>query len=184
MARYNSDGFYKICVIPNNSLYEPDVYRAKPVELVIAGNTLFTFVHFLYATIIYRVNTKHFRRKEFIMGAPVIHFEILGKDGKKLQDFYSKLFDWKIDSNNPMNYGLVQKEDGGIGGGVGPTQEGQSGYVTVYIEVPDTDEHLKKAEALGGKIVMPTTTIPNMVTFALFTDPEGNLVGLVKSETA
>jgi uncharacterized protein len=116
------------------------------------------------------------------MGAPVVHFEILAKDGKKLQNFYSKLFDWKIDSNNPINYGLVQKEEGGIGGGVAPARDGQPGYVTVYIEVPDPDEHLKKVETLGGKIVMPTTTIPGMVTFALFSDPEGNVVGLVKSE--
>lgn len=116
------------------------------------------------------------------MGAPVVHFEIMGKNGKKLQEFYSKLFDWKIDSNNPMNYGLVPKEGQGIGGGVGPTQDNQPGYVTNYIEVPDTDIALKNAERLGGKVVMPTTTIPGMVTYALFSHPEGNLVGLVKSE--
>jgi predicted enzyme related to lactoylglutathione lyase len=39
---------------------------------------------------------------------------------------------------------------------------------------------LKKIESLGGKTVVPTTEIPNMVTFALFKDPEGNMVGLVK----
>ena len=30
-------------------------------------------------------------------------------------------------------------------------------------------------------MVMPVTDIPNMVTFALFSDPEGNVVGLVSS---
>jgi len=116
------------------------------------------------------------------MGAPVVHFEIVGKSGAKLQGFYKDLFDWKIDTNNPMNYGLVQNEGRGIGGGVSAPEEGQPGYVTVYAEVPDTDAYLEKVEKLGGKTIMPTTVIPNMVTFALFADPDGNVIGLVKAE--
>ena len=120
--------------------------------------------------------------------APVVHFEVVGKDAKKLQSFYSKLFDWKINADNPMNYGLVEaaangKEvgKGSIGGGVGGTEPGQPGHVTFYVQVDDCDAYLKKVESIGGKTVVPTTEIPNMVTFALFADPEGNVVGLVKS---
>ncbi len=115
------------------------------------------------------------------MVAPVVHFEILGKDAKKLQDFYGKLFDWKIDADNPMNYGMVKSEGtAGIGGGVGPVEGGAPPHAIFYVEVPDTDAALKKVEEMGGKVVVPTTTIPDMVTFALFNDPEGNMVGLVK----
>lgn len=116
------------------------------------------------------------------MGAPVVHFEVVGKDPKKLQDFYGKLFDWKIDANNPMQYGLVAKEEAGVGGGIGAAEKGMPGHVTFYIEVKDPDEHLKKVQKLGGKVIVPTTVIPDMVTFALFADPEGNMVGLVKEE--
>lgn len=119
--------------------------------------------------------------------APVVHFEIIGKDGKKLQDFYSKLLDWKINADNPMNYGLVEAAGNGaevgkgsIGGGVSGAEEGMPGYVTVYAQVSDLAATLKKAESMGGKTVVPPTEIPNMVTFALFSDPEGNVVGLVK----
>ena len=28
------------------------------------------------------------------MANPVVHFEVTGKDGKKLQDFYSSAFGW------------------------------------------------------------------------------------------
>ncbi|MBS4029641.1 MAG: VOC family protein [Ignavibacteriales bacterium] len=114
------------------------------------------------------------------MAAPVVHFEILGKDGTKLQNYYKQLFDWDINSDNPMNYGLVAKSGEGIGGGVGPSQDGSSS-VTIYVEVKDIQGALDKAVALGGKIVMPVTEIPNMVTFAQFSDVEGNVVGLVKS---
>jgi len=101
----------------------------------------------------------------------------LGKMAKKLQNFYSKLFDWKINADNPMNYGLVEAGKGGIGGG---SQPGQPGYVTFYVGVPDVKAVLKKTESLGGKTVVPETEIPNMVTFGLFADPEGNHVGVVK----
>ena len=37
------------------------------------------------------------------MGQPVVHFEVVGKDGAALQSFYSELFGWEIDANNPMN---------------------------------------------------------------------------------
>ena len=30
------------------------------------------------------------------MGNPVVHFEISGRDGKKLIDFYSSIFGWNI----------------------------------------------------------------------------------------
>ena len=53
------------------------------------------------------------------MGNPVVHFEIAGKDGKKLQDFYGKAFDWKIKADESMGgYGMVEVGEGGIGGGI------------------------------------------------------------------
>ena len=64
------------------------------------------------------------------MGQPVVHFEVIGKDGKKLINYYSELFGWEIDANNPMNYGIVTREGNvnshgvGIGGGVGPAPPG------------------------------------------------------------
>ena len=101
------------------------------------------------------------------MPNPVVHFEVVGKDGKKLQDFYSGIFGWKIQADNPMNYGIVSADDtgGGIGGGIGPS-DGQTQQVTVYIAVDDPTAYLKKAEAAGGRTVMPETEIPGMVVLA------------------
>ena len=94
------------------------------------------------------------------MGQPVVHFEVIGKDEKKLQSYYSDLFGWEISADNPMNYGIVQREgntnpDGvGIGGGVGTGPEGYDGHVTFYVEVPDVEAALAKAESLGGTRLM------------------------------
>ncbi len=115
------------------------------------------------------------------MAAPVVHFEVLGKDTKKLQDFYSKLFDWKVNANNPINYGLVEAAgEKSIGGGIGSAPQGVAGHVTIYVQVDDLQTSLNKAESLGGKTIVPPTEIPNMVTFALLQDPEGHVIGLVK----
>lgn len=111
-------------------------------------------------------------------GHPVVHFEINARDPKALHSFYASLFGWKIDADNPMNYGLVQAGTGGINGGIGPA-EGVS-FVTFYVRVPDLEAALSKAGQLGGRTVVPPTHIPDMVTYAVFTDPEGNRIGLVK----
>jgi uncharacterized protein len=122
------------------------------------------------------------------MGQPVVHFEVVGKDGAKLQQYYSELFGWEVDADNPMNYGMVSREgnlgrDGvGIGGGVGQGPEGYEGHVTFYIAVPDVEEALQKAESLGGKRVMGPEDIMGQVVLGQFTDPEGHLVGVVQGE--
>ena len=110
------------------------------------------------------------------MGNAVTHFEIHGRDGKKSQDFYASLFGWKIDADNPMNYGIVHTNSGdkGIGGGI---TEGDA-RVNVVVDVDDLQKYLDKAVSMGGEVVTPITEIPDMVTWAEFRDPAGNVIGI------
>ena len=86
------------------------------------------------------------------MAAKVVHFEILGKDASKLHDFYGKLFDWKINADNPMNYGLIEAAgDGSIGGGIGSVEDGAPGHVTFYVEVDNIENYLSEVESMGGR---------------------------------
>lgn len=114
------------------------------------------------------------------MGQPVLHFEILGKDGKKLQDYYAELFGWTIDASNPQNYGLVEKAEGGIGGGIGPVPGDYAGHVTIYVGVPDVEAALAKAESLGGRRLMGPEKVTEDTEIAQFADPEGHVIGLLK----
>ena len=120
------------------------------------------------------------------MGQPVVHFEVIGKDGETLQRYYAELFDWDIDSGNEMGYGMVAREgnvnpDGvGIGGGVGGGPEGYEGHVTFYVEVPDVEAALAKAESLGGTRVMGPEELMGQVVLGQFLDPEGHVVGVVQ----
>jgi len=112
------------------------------------------------------------------MARPVTHFEVHGKNGKALQDFYAELFDWKIDANNPMNYGLVEAAQPGIGGGI--TQSDGAPMVTFYVDVTDLAATLASVEKLGGKTVMPPMEVPGGPTIAMFQDPDGNTIGIMK----
>ena len=116
------------------------------------------------------------------MPNPVVHFEISSSGVEELQKYYANLFEWHIDASNPMEYGMVDTKAGtGINGGITATNGGPN-MVTFYVEVEDIEAKLKQAEELGGSVVVPVTTIPGTVTFAMFTDPEGNCIGLVSSE--
>jgi uncharacterized protein len=121
------------------------------------------------------------------MGQPVVHFEVIGKDADKLQGYYSELFGWEINADNEMKYGIVTREQNmnsegvGIGGGVGAGPDGYDGHVTFYVEVPDVEEALSKAESLGGTRVMGPETIMGQLVLGQFTDPEGHVIGVVQS---
>ncbi len=112
---------------------------------------------------------------------PVVHFEILGPDAPRLQMFYSSLFGWKIDGENSLQYGMVEPGVGGppngIGGGIARSD---SPSVTVYVQVADLEETLRRAERMGGKTLVPPTDVPGGPTVAQFQDPAGNRIGLVK----
>jgi uncharacterized protein len=115
------------------------------------------------------------------MSKPVVGwFEVTGKDGLALQRFYAGLFGWDV-TDAGQGYGLVTAGEKGIGGGIGPSPDGGDGQVTFYVEVDDPAEFLAKAGKLGGKTVVPPTEIPEFgITFAMFADPEGHVVGLSK----
>jgi predicted enzyme related to lactoylglutathione lyase len=120
------------------------------------------------------------------MGHPVVHFEVVGRDGEALRSFYSEMFDWKIDANNPMNYGIVQRDDNlsadgtGIGGGIGQGPEGYAGHVTFYVEVPDAEATLAQAERIGGTRMMGPEKVMEGLVIGLFTDPEGHTIGVLE----
>lgn len=115
------------------------------------------------------------------MASPAVAwFEVTGKDGAGLQQFYGGLFDWEVtDTGDDSGYGLVPAAENGIGGGIGASQDGGPGQVTFYVEVDDPSAYLQKAEQLGGTTIMAPTEIPGFgLTFAFFADPEGHVVGL------
>jgi len=117
------------------------------------------------------------------MPNPVTWFEINGPDPEATSKFYSELFGWSMQPVPEMSYTLIDTHAGsGMNGGIGQTREGQPPHTVFYAENPDIQALLDTAESLGATTVVPVTVVPEMVTFAQFTDPFGNLVGLAQGD--
>ncbi|GIU92653.1 MAG: hypothetical protein KatS3mg011_1559 [Acidimicrobiia bacterium] len=116
------------------------------------------------------------------MANRIVHFELMGPDAQTMRDFYRRMFGWVTQAAPGLDdYYLVDSEEAGIGGAVGKGPSESPTYQTIYVEVDHIDTALAKAEELGATTVVPRTEVPGAVTFALFSDPAGNLVGLVEA---
>jgi uncharacterized protein len=115
------------------------------------------------------------------MANPVTHFEVLGQDAAALQNFYGQAFGWEM--QDVMDGGYYMANPGsGPNGGVGSSMDGP-GHVTFYVEVDDLDATLARIGELGGRTIQPPMDIPNGPSIALFADPEGHVIGLVKGQS-
>lgn len=111
------------------------------------------------------------------MAHAVVHFEISGPDSGQLADFYAELFGWRM---RPIpDYTLIDTGAGsGINGGIRQSKDDQAG-ITFYIETDDLQTALDKINLLGGKTETPISEIAGVVTYAVFSDLDGLLIGLV-----
>jgi predicted enzyme related to lactoylglutathione lyase len=119
------------------------------------------------------------------MGQPVVHFEIGSPRPDLARAFYEDLFGWSITTDAATGYGLIETGAAdGIGGGLMPAADDMPPYVTFYVAVPDLEATLRKAEDLGAKRLVEPTPVPGMGAFALFSDPDGNAIGLLRMDAA
>lgn len=115
------------------------------------------------------------------MASPVVFFEVQGTNGATLREFYGDLFGWSFNEMGAdYDYALVAADGKGIDGGIGTAPPGSPGHVTFYVATDDVGASLSRAEALGGKTTMPPMKLPTGGEIALFSDPEGHTIGLVK----
>ena len=107
------------------------------------------------------------------MSSPIVYFEIAGPDGARLRSFFKSV--WEIDGSST----IASRSTGGLRGGI---REDPPDKV-LYMGVDDIDDVLAKVEANGGSVVLRRTVVPKVVTFALFRDPAGNLLGVAENGT-
>ena len=113
------------------------------------------------------------------MGQPVVHFEVIGKDGDTLKSYYSELFGWSIAQMGPaamIDTGQIPGVPS-ITGHINALGHEPHNYLTVYVQVDDILAYMAKAVELGGKRLVEPVKIP-MGTFAWIADQEGTIIGL------
>jgi len=122
-------------------------------------------------------------QQETTMGNPIVHFEIRSVDPDATRAFYAELFGWTYPAGGLPGYTYVDSgvPQGTIPGGISPLQSGEP-VVTVFAGVADVTAASEKAVALGGTVVQPATRAPG-VTFGLFADPQGHVVGVASDDS-
>src|SRR5262249_19291055 len=113
--------------------------------------------------------------------ARVVHFEIPADEPERAIEFYTKVFDWKIQKwGGDEDYWLLMTgSDGqpGINGGLMRRTAPYTG-VTNSIDVPSVDEFMAKVWEGGGKVISSKITLPGVGYIAYCQDTEGNLFGI------
>ncbi len=115
------------------------------------------------------------------MGNAVVHFEVGAADDGPLVAFYGELFGWGLQGFPGGAYTMIDTRGGsGINGGISKSRTGEP-WSAFYVETDDLQATLGTANSLGGTTVMPVTDVGGGVTIAMFHDPDGLLVGLVRA---
>ncbi|MET4078155.1 VOC family protein [Janibacter sp. UYMM211] len=113
----------------------------------------------------------------------ITHIDIPVSDLARASEFYSGLFGWQIaEVPGYEGYPMWQAPNKISGGGLAPRGEGFT-QPRSYIEVDSIEETLAKVRESGGAVVMEKSPISETSWWAVFTDPDGNVVGVYEGAT-
>ena len=114
---------------------------------------------------------------------PAVMFEIMANDQEKLVEFYSAVFGWQV-TRDPEGFAYIPFPPRArpLLGGIGQAKPGVPGWakgIAFYLLVDNVSDLTKKIKKHGGAIIVPRTKADGY-HFAMFEDPECNLIGLVE----
>ncbi len=110
-------------------------------------------------------------------------FELITSDTSASADFYSSVFDWKLEETkvNDCQYWLFTQQDSWVGGMHDRTEEtGNHELWLPYFQVDNISDCLKTIERWNGSLVSGIFTEPSIGQFAVAADFEGNMFGLTE----
>ncbi len=116
---------------------------------------------------------------------PIVHIEWRSRQTGRLKDFYRQVFGWKFEEAMP-GYLMAATGTKDVSAGfmqIEASSTLQPGIVS-FLEAEDLGGIEAAIREGGGQVVTSSQAIPGMGRFSLFTDPEGNPLGLWQSEAA
>lgn len=109
--------------------------------------------------------------------------ELMTTDVEKAKGFYRGLLGWEYKEfpMEGMTYSVISAKGEEIGGIMAlPPQSGEvPPHWGVYVTVDDVAASAKKAQELGGQILVPPTDIPDVGRFSVIRDPQGAVLSLI-----
>lgn len=120
------------------------------------------------------------------MGNPFVHLELYSNDIAASKKFFAALLDWKlsdVEAGPSGSYTMINVGEGTGGGMLQNPMPNNPGGWTPYVIVEEIDAALKKAEGLGGKIMVAKTEVMGMGWIGIVTDPTGVMFGFWQTKS-
>ncbi|WP_405105857.1 VOC family protein [Micromonospora sp. NBC_01405] len=107
-------------------------------------------------------------------------FEIGTDRPEEAERFYGELFGWAFEEQGApgRSYRVTDGRDGGIGGAIRASDGSTPNYAIFYAQVADVADACRRAEAAGGRVLVPPRGAPSGLTFGHLADPAGNHFGV------
>jgi len=116
------------------------------------------------------------------MPNPFVHVELNTTDVAKAKQFYSKLFDWKLEDmpGDPDGepYTMINVGEGTGGGMMKQMMPGAPSMWLSYVQVDDIKASTRMARELGANVLKDSMEIPGMGWLSIMIDPTGAPLGL------
>lgn len=114
--------------------------------------------------------------------------ELATRDMDRAAEFYGALFGWTPlpFEGSPVPYTMLMNGETAVGGiYVMPAEmEGTPPQWAPYFAVDDTDDTLRRSEALGGTTIMPPDDVPGVGRLAGLRDPQGGMFYVLRAAGA
>lgn len=113
----------------------------------------------------------------------ITHIDIPVNDMAAAQGFYTALFGWQIaEIPGYEGYPMWQAPNQISGGGLAPRSD-DFAHPRSYVEVDSIDDTLALVAERGGRVLMQKSPISETSWWAVFEDPDGNVLGLYEGVT-
>ncbi len=119
------------------------------------------------------------------MGNPFCHVELATSDLGKARDFYTQLFDWKLEEapmGGGQSYTMIQVGEGTGGGMMTNPMPGAPSAWLAYVLVDDIHASTAKAKSLGATVMRDVTEVMDAGWLSIIVDPTGAVLGLWKAK--
>ena len=120
------------------------------------------------------------------MNNRVVHFEIPSDKPEKAIAFFQIVFGWNFQKLGTEDYWLattVDENSPGINGALMKKKDPRQPVVNTIL-VENIEDHIKKIESAGGKIVVSKMPLPDVGYLAYFMDTDNNIHGIWEEDTS
>lgn len=121
------------------------------------------------------------------MANPFVHIELHTRDLVRAREFYSRLFDWKLEDmpmpdGGEMPYVMINVGEGTGGGMFMNPDPNVPPHWQAYVGVDDIEASTQKARDLGATVLQDVMQVGDYGWLSVIRDPTGAVIAMWKNK--